>query len=65
MSSRAIPPLTCGRVHFGPIVVNGGERRQPICRHCGRDVNKADRELVQRMWNQVGAMLAKYKEKER
>jgi hypothetical protein len=57
--------MVCGRVHFGPIIVNGGHRNQPICRTCGRDVNKAERDQVQRTWNQVSAMLAKYKEKER
>jgi hypothetical protein len=54
----------CGRVHLGPVCVNGGPKGQPICEGCGRTVTRSERETVQRMWNTVGAMLRKYKDKE-
>jgi hypothetical protein len=53
----------CGRVHLGPVCVNGGDKGQPICEACGRPVTRAEREMVQRMWNQVHSLLAKHKGK--
>ncbi len=49
----------CARVHYGPICVNGGDRDQPICMHCGRDVTQEDRALTARIWLQAREIMEK------
>jgi hypothetical protein len=43
----------CGRIHLGPICINGGAAGQAICERCKRDVTREDRIICQRMWDQV------------
>jgi hypothetical protein len=52
----------CGRVHFGPCCVNGGPRREPTCVSCGEVITEADRDTINRTWDTVREMLAKYKD---
>lgn len=54
----------CGRIHFGPVCVNGGDRSQAICEACGRNVNRRDREQVQASKDVIRHMLAKYSKKQ-
>lgn len=58
----AKPFNMCGRIHIGPVCVNGGRNGQPICEWCGCDVTRADRDEVQRRWDTVSAMLRPMKE---
>lgn len=53
----------CGRVHLGPVCVNCGDKGQPICMACGGNVTREDRDLNQRIWNQVNDLLRKHKAK--
>ncbi len=62
MFSDAALGRICGRVHMGPICVNGGDRGQPICERCGRDVTRTDRELVQHMWNVIHGLLKPHRQ---
>lgn len=57
-----MPKITvCGRIHLGPVCVNGGNKGQPICMSCGGNVTHKDRDTIQRMWNTVHMMLKQYK----
>lgn len=62
MSSRIY--TLCGRIHLGPVVVNGGDKGQAICEACGGNVTREDREQIQGSWNIVRDMLSRYKTKE-
>ena len=53
----AQPKNFCGRIHFGPVCVNGGPNGEPICEWCQCVVNRAEREQVQRQWNTVRRFL--------
>jgi hypothetical protein len=53
----------CGRLHLGPVCVNGGRRGEPICEACGQFVTRQERDQIQRTWNTVHAMLRPYRDK--
>lgn len=61
MSSEPRIYNLCGRVHLGPCCVNGGDRDQPICMHCGGDMDAKDRALMGRTWEKVHALLRPFK----
>jgi hypothetical protein len=42
--------------------VNGGPRREPTCVSCGEVITEADRDTINRTWDTVREMLAKYKD---
>lgn len=58
----AQPKNFCGRIHFGPVCVNGGPNGEPICEWCKCRVSREEREQVQRQWNTVRAFLAPIKQ---
>jgi hypothetical protein len=58
----ANPKMFCGRIHFGPICVNGGPRGEPICEWCKCRVDRADRDQVQKQWNTLTHYLRPIKE---
>lgn len=63
MSGNARLANLCGRIHFGPVCVNGGSKGQPICTACGRDVDRKTREQVQASKDVIRKMLDKYRAK--
>jgi hypothetical protein len=58
----ANPKMFCGRIHFGPICVNGGPNGEPTCKWCRCTVSREERWQVQRTWNTLMAFLRPIKE---